>query len=99
MFTLRKTLLNCFITLIHGFEEVYYEGGVTKQRTLLNYIEYFYKYLDKLVVLADASFDEETTVLIYELFYDIVKNFSKDIEFLMKETQIAENLRANLLLI
>ncbi len=95
MHTLRTTLLNCFIALASGFDSVYFNLTANKRRSMLTHIEFFYKYLDRLVMTENVQFDEETTTLIYELYLDIRAYFKEEINHLVKGSTLADNLGNN----
>lgn len=92
MHTLRTTLLNCFVSLISGFDSVFFNLSESKQRAILPYIEFIYRYLDRLVMTENVHFDPDTTLLIYELFLDIKDYFKGKVDHLVNGSSLAGNL-------
>jgi hypothetical protein len=81
--------------LISGFDSVFFNLSEIKQRNILPYIEFIYRYLDRLVMAENVQFDSETTILIYELFLDIKDYFRGKVDHLINGSTLAQSLGGN----
>lgn len=85
-------MIDCISSLNNGFEVTYNSQKGGGDRSLLNYIEYFYRYLDRLYQLPSNELDDVTVANIIDLYCDIRIFYGRAMDSLAKGTQLSSRI-------